>query len=66
MGTKKQPGKLLKHYKGLTIFDKRTYDAKGVVKTTNISVIGKKDKTLKDKFKNVESAIAYINSIAVN
>lgn len=60
---KLHPKLLLKWHKGYKIEEERSFNAKGVITKTNICVVGKKAKKLKDKFKNTTEAIAYIDNL---
>lgn len=62
---KLHPQLVLKRHKGYNIIDVRTQNAKGVITKTNITVFGKKKHVVKDKFKNVDTAIAYIDTLKI-
>ncbi len=60
---KLHPTLLLKWHKGYKIEEERSFNAKGVITKTNICVVGKKRRKLKDKFKNVDQALAFIDTL---
>lgn len=63
MANKKRSGKTLQTYKGYKIFAEYSYDVKGVITKTNLWVISEKKGVRRDKFKNKESAIAFIDTL---
>ena len=67
---KLHPQLVLKRHKGYIVKDVRAQNAKGLIIKTNITVFGKnklnkKTHEIKDKFKNVKEAIAYIDTLKI-
>jgi hypothetical protein len=63
MAVNKHPGRTLESYKGYRIFEVRTYGAKNVITSTNLTVYGKKWTKKGDKFKNKEAARTFIDKL---